>query len=415
MEVLKISTAGSVDDGKSTLIGRLLYDTGSLTEDKLHSIEAASKQRGMDYIDYSLATDGLLAEREQGITIDVAHIYLSTPKRNYIIADTPGHKEFTRNMVTGASTSQLSIVLIDARKGVLDQTMRHICINRLLRIKKIIIAVNKMDLVEYSMDVFESIKEILQSRFQHEVHGTQEIQFIPLCALSGENVVHRSGNMGWYTGPSLLQALEEISLVHTSEEGSTRFPVQMAIRPNIKNYMDFRGYAGKVIGNSLSVGDKVTVLPTLKRSTIKEIRMYRDVLAEVPAGSSVLVTLEDDLQLNRGDMLAKTTEVPDIKKEIAATLCWLDTQPLLSGGKYLLQHHSNLVLCKISAIESVLDADLLGKRVLGTKLQLNDIGSVDIKLSRPIYCDPYKENKANGAFILIDPQTNATAALGFIE
>lgn len=415
MEVLKIATAGSVDDGKSTLIGRLLYDTGALPEDKLHIIEELSAQRGMDYIDYSLATDGLLAEREQGITIDVAHIYLSTDKRSYIIADTPGHEEFTRNMVTGASTSQLAIVLVDARKGVLEQTRRHIYINKLLRIKKIVIAVNKMDLVEYSQEKFEEIRDSILNFFDEGDFELPELQFIPMCALTGENVVASSRNMEWYNGPSLLAYLEETKPDDLEEKGVTRFPIQMAIRPKTEAFRDFRGYAGKVLGNSLALGDEVTVLPSGRKSKIKEIRFYQDLIEEVAPGSSVIVTLTDELQLNRGDMLVKSQEEPLNSKELTATVCWMDSKPLCERDQYLVQHHSNLVLSRIESITSILDTELSGKIIDADQLQLNDIGRVRIKLSKPIFSDTFAENKANGSFILIDPQTNATAGVGLVQ
>lgn len=415
MEVLKIATAGSVDDGKSTLIGRLLYDTKSLTDDKLEAIKKSSEQRGYDYLDFSLATDGLVAEREQGITIDVAHIYFSTPKKSYIIADTPGHVEYTRNMVTGASTSQAAIILIDARKGVIEQTYRHFFINNLLRIKNVIVAVNKMDLVDYSEATFEAIKRDFEALNLKSTYAEQRLSYIPVSALNGDNVAARTNAMPWYTGDTLLEHLERLEAADVYEGGQVRFPIQTVIRPKTEEYHDFRGYAGKVYGGNLRVGDSVTVLPSLTQSRIKEIYFFDKTYQEAVPGSSVNITLEDDINIARGDMLVKTEELPKIEKEIRATVCWMDNKQLQPGTKYIVQHSTNKVLSKIDAIERVMTTDFSGQIDAQGKLALNEIGEVRIKLSKPIYYDAYKDNKYNGAFILLDAHTNATAAVGFIN
>ncbi|TBW30320.1 sulfate adenylyltransferase subunit 1 [Gramella sp. KN1008] len=414
MEVLKIATAGSVDDGKSTLIGRLLYDTRSLTSDKLESIEASSRKKGLDYLDFSLATDGLVAEREQGITIDVAHIYFSTPKKSYIIADTPGHVEYTRNMVTGASTSQASIILIDARKGVIEQTYRHFFINNLLRVKEVIVAVNKMDLVNYSENVFnEIVAEFQELRSKSDFKG-QNITFIPVSALWGENIAEKSSAMSWYEGDTVLEHLEALKAEDFEEESQARFAVQTVIRPKTDEYHDYRGYAGKISGSSLKVGDEVTALPSLTTSTIKDIQFFDESFEEAPAGSSVTISLADDINVARGDMLVKSGEVPQQTKLLEATVCWMDNKALLPGNKYLLQHNTNGILAKIDRIEGHVETNF-GGVTKADSLKLNEIGKVSIKLSKPVFADNFEENKANGRFILIDPQTNTTAGVGFIS
>ncbi len=415
MEVLKIATAGSVDDGKSTLIGRLLYDTKSLTDDKLEAIEKSSRQRGYDYLDFSLATDGLVAEREQGITIDVAHIYFSTPTKSYIIADTPGHLEYTRNMVTGASTSQVAIILIDARKGVIEQTYRHFFINNLLKVKDVIVAVNKMDLVDYSEEVFNDIKRDFEALNAKSTYQEQNVSYIPVSALKGDNIVKRTDAMTWYDGDTILGHLENLEAADVYDKGQVRFPVQSVIRPKMDEYHDFRGYAGKIYGGSLKVGDSVTVLPSLTQSKVKEIYFFDKKYDEAVAGSSVNITLEDDINITRGDMLVKSNELPQIEKQITATVCWMDSKQLQPGAKYMVQHNTNKVLSKIDAIKNVVSTEYTGVHDANNKLALNEIGEVSIKLSKPIYFDAYKDNKANGSFILIDTQSNTTAGVGFIN
>ncbi|MDX1315467.1 MAG: GTP-binding protein [Eudoraea sp.] len=414
MKVVKIATAGSVDDGKSTLIGRLLYDTNSLTDDKIAAIEKSSRKKGYDYLDFSLATDGLVAEREQGITIDVAHIYFSTPSRSYIIADTPGHVEYTRNMVTGASTSQVAIILIDARKGVVEQTYRHFFINNLLRIKNVIVAINKMDLVSFSEEVFREIRDQFEELNSKSTYEEQQLHFIPVSALHGDNIASISERMPWYEGVTLLDHLEQLELADVKDQGETRFPVQQVIRPKTAEFHDFRGYAGKVYAGTLEVGDKVAVLPTGTRSKIKEIHFFDQTYERASAGSSVTLTLEDDINIARGDMLVKVQELPQIEKELEATVCWMDARPLTGGSKYILQHNTNQVLSKIELIRNVISTDYSGSHPTSL-LELNQIGDTSLKLSKPIYFDSYSKNKTNGAFILIDPQTNTTSGVGFIH
>ena len=414
MEVLKIATAGSVDDGKSTLIGRLLYDTQSLTTDKLEAIEKSSKQKGYDYLDFSLATDGLVAEREQGITIDVAHIYFSTAKKSYIIADTPGHVEYTRNMVTGASTSQVSIILIDARKGVIEQTYRHFFINNLLRVKDVIVAVNKMDLVDYSEEVYNKIKADFQALNAKSSYKEQNVSYIPLSALTGDNVVETLGKMTWYTGQTILQHLEALESKDVYDNGKTRFPVQTVIRPKTEEYHDFRGYAGKLYGNNIKVGDAVTVLPSLTESKVTNIHFFDQQFDEAVAGSSITLELENDINATRGDMIVKSGELPKVEKDITTTICWMDSKKLVAGTKYLIQHNTNRVLAKVDSIKNVIATDYSGTTP-ATQLAINEIGEVNIKLSKALYFDAYDDNKSNGAFILIDPSTNTTAGVGFIK
>jgi sulfate adenylyltransferase subunit 1 len=415
MEVLKIATAGSVDDGKSTLIGRLLYDTKSLTTDKLEAIEKTSKKNGYDYLDFSLATDGLVAEREQGITIDVAHIYFSTANKSYIIADTPGHVEYTRNMVTGASTSQAAIILIDARKGVIEQTNRHFFINNLLRIKEVVVAINKMDLVDFSEERYNEIKADFEKLMSKRDYQDQKITFIPVSALKGDNVVHKSENTSWYTGETLLEHLENLDLAAVSNIGTPRFPVQYVIRPKTEDFHDFRGFAGKVYGGELSVGDEVVALPSQTRSKIKEIYFYDKQYQTAARRSSVTITLEDEINLSRGDMLVKSGDLPTIEKQFTATISWMDSEHLTAGKKYVVQHGVNKVLAKVDTIHHKINPDYSGIDTEVQGLGMNDIAQVTFKLNKPIFYDKFKEHRTNGSFILIDTQTNSTVGAGFIS
>ncbi|CAM1357374.1 MULTISPECIES: sulfate adenylyltransferase subunit 1 [Tenacibaculum] len=415
MNVLKIATAGSVDDGKSTLIGRILYDTKSLTEDKLQAIEEKSKQRGFDYLDFSLATDGLVAEREQGITIDVAHIYFSTPKTSFIIADTPGHIEYTRNMVTGASNSQASIVLVDARNGVVEQTYRHFFINNLLRVKDVVIAINKMDLVDYSEEKFNQIKGEIEYLASKSEYQNQNLTFIPLSALKGDNVVESSDKMQWYKGEPLLNHLESLSSDNVNTSSQARFPIQSVIRPKTDEYHDFRGYAGKLYGGDLAVGDQVTILPSNTQSKVKSIQFFNHEYQEAKSGSSITVTLEDDVNISRGDMLVKSGEEPKVVKQIEATICWMDKQPLQVSEKYYIKHGVNDAQAKITDVSSLIHTDFSGEENSPNELSLNQIGNVTLKISKPLFVDKFQENKANGAFIVINPKTNNTAGVGFIK
>lgn len=415
MEVLKIATAGSVDDGKSTLIGRILYDTKSLTTDKLEAIEKTSKQKGYDYLDFSLATDGLVAEREQGITIDVAHIYFSTHKKSYIIADTPGHVEYTRNMVTGASTSQASVILIDARKGVIEQTHRHFFINNLLRIKDIIVAINKMDLVDYSQEVYNKIKADFEALMSKREYQDQKITFIPVSALKGDNVVNWSDKMPWYRGQSILEHLEALEKKDIYNIGTPRFPVQYVIRPKTEEFHDFRGYAGKVYGGELSVGDEVVILPSQTKSKIKEIYFYNETYQKASRRSSVTITLEDDINVSRGDMIVKEGDLPAIDKQFTANICWMDANQLITGGKYVLQHGINKVLAKVDKIHHKIHPDYSGIETGVDSLKMNDIAQVTFKLNKPVFYDQFKNHRTNGSFILIDTQSNHTVGAGFIQ
>lgn len=412
---LKIATAGSVDDGKSTLIGRLLYDTKSLTDDKLEAIEEKSKQRGFDYLDFSLATDGLVAEREQGITIDVAHIYFSTKKKSFIIADAPGHIEYTRNMVTGASTAQASIVLIDARNGVVEQTYRHFFINNLLRIKDVVIAINKMDLVDFSEEKYNIIKGEIEYLASKSEYKNQNLTFIPLSALQGDNVVEKSEDMPWYKGETLLNHLEKLDVEDINDISQTRFPVQTVIRPKTEEHHDFRGYAGKIYGGDFEIGDKVAVLPSQTTSTIKSIHFFNEEFAKAKSGSSVTITLDDHVNISRGDMLVKVDEEPTITKQLDATICWMDKEPLQASQKYYIKHGVNDAQAKITQLHSIIKTDFSGKLEKPSALELNQIGDVQLKLSKPISVDAYNQNKSNGAFILINPKTNNTVGVGFIK
>lgn len=415
MEVLKIATAGSVDDGKSTLIGRLLYDTKSLTTDKLEAIEKTSKQKGYDYLDFSLATDGLVAEREQGITIDVAHIYFSTATKSYIIADTPGHVEYTRNMVTGASTSQTAIILIDARKGVIEQTNRHFFINNLLRIKEVIVAVNKMDLVDFSEEKYRAIKEDFETLMGKRDYQDQRITFIPVSALKGDNVVNKSENMPWFEGETLLEHLEGLDMAAVSNAGTPRFPVQYVVRPKTDEFHDFRGFAGKVYGGEMSVGDEVVALPSQTKSKIKEIYFYDKKHQTASRRSSVTITLEDEINVSRGDMLVKANDLPIVDKQFTATISWMDSQQLTAGNKYVVQHGVNKVLAKVEKIHHKIHPDYSGVDADSNALGMNDIAKVTFKLNKPIFYDKFKDHRTNGSFILIDTQSNNTVGAGFIS
>lgn len=419
MDILRIATAGSVDDGKSTLIGRLLYETKSITKDKIEALESASKRKGIDFLDLSLLTDGLIAEREQGITIDVAHIYFSTPNRKYIIADTPGHFEYTRNMVTGASNTSVSIILIDARNGVVEQTKRHFYISSMLRIKNIIVAVNKMDLVTYSQEKFEAIKnELLEIAKQVSFKG-QTLQFIPISSLYGENLVRKSNETPWYEGATLLDTLENFGTQNL--ELSTiqaRFPVQHVVRPKTEEYHDYRGYAGKIASGTFLIGNLVEALPSGQISKIKTIEKFGIQLESGNAKDSVVITLEDNIDLSRGNMLIKVGEKPESRKEVNAKICWLDNRMLTVGKTYLLQHGINRVKAKITNISSVIDIknmSLSNEAPVNGGLTLNEIGWISLKTASPIFADKYEENPANGSFILIDDSSNSTVGVGFVE
>jgi sulfate adenylyltransferase subunit 1 len=416
MDILRIATAGSVDDGKSTLIGRLLYETNSITKDKIEALESASKRKGLDFLDLSLLTDGLIAEREQGITIDVAHIYFSTPQRKYIIADTPGHVEYTRNMVTGASTAKVSLILIDARQGIVEQTARHLSIAALLRIPKVIICINKMDLVQYQESTFENIKSSLTNLIEQTSFEGQSISFLPISSLFGENITKQSDKMPWYTGKSLLGELEDFQFAETLAQAPARFQVQWVIRPKTETHHDYRGYAGKISSGTFKIGDKIKVLPTGQESLIASIERYSDTLEKAEAGDSVVITLEHDVDISRGNtlVLAKDTLAPQLK-DFSAKICWLDHQALSAGKTYLLQHGVHLTKAKIVQVTEKLDVVAQTSDSQVDSLKLNEIGTVHLKTAQPIIADKYAKNPSNGAFILIDEFSNSTVGVGFVE
>jgi len=414
MDVLRIATAGSVDDGKSTLIGRLLHDTKSLTKDKLDAITVTSKRKGLDFTDLSLLTDGLIAEREQGITIDVANIYFSTPARKYIIADTPGHVEYTRNMITGASNAQVSIILIDARNGIIEQTKRHLFISSLLKIETVFVCVNKMDLVNFDEAIFTSIKNQF-IELSKKIGFEGDLQFVPIAARDGDNVVDNSTRMQWYKGPSLLQLLEELP-VHAKERSlPARLPVQYVIRPRNNDHHDFRGYAGRLKTGTLQRGKKVVVLPSLKESLIKSVSVADKQVDTAFAGESVVIELEEDVDVSRGNMIVDAAPKYNQVNTITATLSWMEEHPLSSGKSFLLQHNTNRVKAKLVELQSVLDIKSMEEKTGVAELKLNDIGRVVIKTAKPIFADTYQSNPDNGSFILIDEFSNNTVAVGFIE
>ncbi|MBI1751694.1 MAG: 50S ribosome-binding GTPase [Acidobacteria bacterium] len=406
--VLRFLTCGSVDDGKSTLIGRLLYDSKAILADALQAIERTSRKRGHAEVDLSLLTDGLQAEREQGITIDVAYRYFSTGQRSFIIADAPGHEQYTRNMVTAASTADLALILVDARKGVLTQTRRHLTLAHLVGIRHLVVVVNKMDLVGYDQAVFERIRaEVLA--FAGEL-GAEDLVFLPLSALAGDLVVERGGNLPWYGGPTLVELLESAALEDGREELPFRLSVQWVIRP----HQDFRGYAGRVAAGRVKVGDALTVLPSDRRSRVKAIHLGGARLDEAVAGQSVILELEDDLDISRGDLLADAGRPPLPARSLDADLCWLSEAPSRPGGRYLLRHGSRETRAILHGTAHRLDLDSL-QREPETRLAMNDIAQLSLTLQQPLSVDPYREIRATGAFILVDETTHATVAAGFIR
>ncbi len=416
--LLRFMTCGSVDDGKSTLIGRLLYDTKTILADTLTQIEKTSKKRGMEAVDLSLLTDGLQAEREQGITIDVAYRYFSTGTRKYIIADAPGHEQYTRNMVTAASTANLAIILIDARKGVLTQTRRHSYLAHLVGIPHIVVAVNKMDLVDYDQATFDRIKsEYLQ--FATEI-GLQrdghDIQFLPLSALNGDMLVDRGENMNWYQGPTMLEILENAPAAHTEQDEAFRFPVQFVCRPHASDnpeLHDFRGFMGRVESGEIAVGDRVTVLPNGLSSTVKSILLGDTVLNKAITEQSVTLLLQDEIDTSRGDMIVKSSEVPEPVKQIEAMVCWLSETALSPARTYVIRHTTRESKAKVGAIAYREDVNSLEQQSVDT-LNMNDIARISFKLAQPLMVDSYRQNRATGAFIIIDESTNNTVGAGMI-
>jgi len=409
--LLRFLTCGSVDDGKSTLIGRLLLDTKSILADALHAMERTSRRRGHEAVDLSLLTDGLQAEREQGITIDVAYRYFSTGTRKYIIADAPGHEQYTRNMVTAASTAHLAIILVDARKGVLTQTRRHSYIAHLVGIPHLVIAVNKMDLVGWSEEVFERIRAEYLA-FAAKL-GIDDVRFIPISAVAGDMVVERGDNLAWYEGPTLLEILEDAPAAHTEKRERFRFPVQWVCRPQTLEHHDFRGFAGRIESGEIAVGDEVQVLPSGRRSRVKEIRIGEQALRRAVSEQSVTLLLEDDVDVSRGDLLVGADEAPAVTRSVDAVVCWLSERPLSSARRYLVRHTTRETKAQVAEIAWRVDLAAL-EQVRAEGLGMNDIGRVTFKVAQPIAADPYAENRATGAFIVVDETTNDTVGAGMI-
>jgi sulfate adenylyltransferase subunit 1 len=412
MELLRFTTAGSVDDGKSTLIGRLLYDSKSIFEDQYEAIKQASEKRGEETVNLALLTDGLRAEREQGITIDVAYRYFATPKRKFIIADTPGHIQYTRNMVTGASTANLAIILIDARKGVIEQTRRHSFIASLLKIPHLIICVNKMDLVDYSQEVYEEIQRDFKNfSTKLEVH---DIRFVPISALNGDNVVDKSEKMSWYKGLALLDMLEAIHISSDENLVDCRFPVQYVVRPYNDEYHDYRGYAGRVAGGIFKTGDKVMVLPSGFSTRIKSIDTFNGPIEEAFPPMSVTIRLEDEIDISRGDMLVRENNQPEISQDLDVMICWMNERKLLTGGKYAIRHTTREARCVIKDIRYKVDINTLHRIEDDKNIGLNDIARISLRTTQPFFFDKYRMNRTTGSVILIDEGTNETVAAGMI-
>ena len=411
-ELLRFTTAGSVDDGKSTLIGRLLLDTRNIFDDQLAAIESTSKQRGFDYVDLSLFTDGLKAEREQGITIDVAYRYFATAKRKFIIADTPGHRQYTRNMVTGASTANLALILIDARKGILEQTCRHAFIASLLRIPHMIVCVNKMDLVDYNQETYDRIVEAFRD-FSSRL-DIQDVQFVPISALKGDNVVERSAMMPWYEGSTLLYHLENVHISGDINHVDCRFPVQYVIRPQQDDFHDYRGYAGRLAAGVFREGDRVMVLPSGFTSRIASIDTYEGQVQEAFAPMSVSIRLEDDIDISRGDMIVRENNVPQSGQDLDVMLCWLHERPMQAGGRYVLMHTTREARCIVKDIRYKIDITTLRRLEQERTFGMNDIGRVQLRTTVPLSYDSYRRNRLTGSLILIDEHTNETVGAAMI-
>jgi sulfate adenylyltransferase subunit 1 len=411
-ELLRFTTAGSVDDGKSTLIGRLLFDAKAIFEDQLEAIRLTSERRGGDEVDLSLLTDGLRAEREQGITIDVAYRYFSTPKRKFIIADTPGHIQYTRNMVTGASTANVALVLVDARHGVIEQTKRHAFLASLLQIPHLVVCINKMDLVDYKEDVYNNIKaEFEKFSFKLDV---KDVHFIPISALKGDNIVDRSQNMPWFEGSTLLYYLENVHIGSDHNFIDARFPIQHVIRPNTDEFHDYRGYAGRVAGGIWKKGDLVTLLPSGFQSKIAKIDSMDGELEEAYPPLSVTLLLEDDLDLSRGEMIVRENNQPNVEQDIELMICWFSEKPMQLNGKYTLFHTTREARCVIKEIRYKLNINTLHRDQEDLKIGMNDIGRISIRTTKPLFYDSYRKNRITGSVILIDEGTNATVAAGMI-
>ncbi len=413
MELLRFTTAGSVDDGKSTLIGRLLYDSKSIFEDQLDAVRRASVQKGSEHLNLALFTDGLRAEREQGITIDVAYRYFATPNRKFIIADTPGHIQYTRNMVTGASTANAAIILIDARNGVTEQTHRHAYIAALLGIPHIIICINKMDLLDFRQDVFDGIRGDFE-KFTSKVFQGRDLRFIPISALQGDNVVIPSERTPWYTGLTLLATLENIPVINDYNLVQPRFPVQYIIRPESEAFHDYRGYAGRIASGVFRKGDRVLVLPSRIESTITSIDTFRGPLDEAFAPQSVTLCLADDIDISRGDMIVRPDDVPRVTQEIEADICWMNPRPLQENSRFFLRHTTREVRCIVKEISYILNINTLEHIPGNPVVRMNEIARVKLTTSKPLFADPYEQNRLTGSLILIDEATNETMAAGMI-
>ncbi len=411
-QLLRFTTAGSVDDGKSTLIGRLLYDSKSIFEDQLEAVEKSSAKKGFEYVDLSLLTDGLKSEREQGITIDVAYRYFATPKRKFIIADTPGHIQYTRNMVTGASTANLALILIDARKGLVEQTFRHSYIASLLKIPHIIVCVNKMDLVNYNEEVFDKIVEEYKA-FSSKLE-VSDIQFVPISALVGDNVVNRSENMPWYQGATLIHLLETAHIESDYNHIDSRFPVQYVVRPHAKEFHDYRGYAGRIAGGIFRPGDEIVILPSSFTSKIRTIEFGGEQLQEAFAPMSITMTLEDDIDIGRGDIIAKPNNHPHSDQDIDLMLCWMNQRPVNLNTKFHVRHTTREVKGVLKEIQYKLDINNLSRVEGVDSLAMNDIARVKIRTAQPLFFDSYRKNRITGSLILVDEGTNETVAAGMI-
>ncbi|MGI8692964.1 MAG: sulfate adenylyltransferase subunit 1 [Geodermatophilaceae bacterium] len=412
MELLRLATAGSVDDGKSTLIGRLLYDSKSIFEDQYAAIEDASRRRGEDAPNLALLTDGLRAEREQGITIDVAYRYFATPKRAFILADTPGHPQYTRNMVTGASTANLALVLVDARNGIVEQSKRHAFLATLLRVPHIVLCVNKMDLVDYDQRVFDRIREEFEQFASRLDIG--DLTSIPVSALNGDNVVTRSGNMPWYEGSALLHHLEEVYIASDRNLTDVRFPVQYVIRPRKDEHHDYRGYAGTVAAGVIKVGDEVEVLPSGLATTISAIDTPSGQVQEAYPPMSVVVRLTDDVDISRGDMICRPHNQPTMSQTMEATLCWMADQPLQTGRRYAIKHTTRWSRAVVRTLHYRIDVNTMHREEGVESLRRNDIGRVTLRMTHPLFVDEYRRNRITGGFILVDEGTNQTVAAGMI-
>lgn len=411
-ELLRFTTAGSVDDGKSTLIGRLLYDSKSIFEDQYEAISKTSERRGEEGVNLALLTDGLKAEREQGITIDVAYRYFSTPKRKFIIADTPGHIQYTRNMVTGASTANVALILVDARQGVVEQTRRHAFLASLLQIPHLLVCINKMDLVDFDKTTYERIKDDF-SAFSHRL-DVKDVEFIPMSALLGDNVVDRSTNMPWYNGATLMYYLENVHIGSDDNFIDCRFPVQYVIRPYSDDYHDYRGYAGRVAGGVFKPGDRVAVLPSGFTTTIERIETYDGAVEEAFPPMSVTMLLADDIDISRGNMIVRENNQPEVTQDIEVMICWFNERPLQERGKYAIRHTTQEVRCIVKEVRYRLDINTLHRDEDNRLIQMNDIARLQLRTTSPLFIDPYRRNRITGSLILIDEQTNETVAAGMI-